>query len=299
MDTNQLETFLTIAELKSFSKAAEILNITQPTVTARIKNLENELNCYLFQRQGKDVTVTPQGQIFFEYCSKIINYMNNAKDAIDQSKAPILKIGFCSGLSSSFILESISTLKSDQLKVNVTEGENSAALINKVKNGSIDAVFVRNLVSYDDDLVTEYLFDDLFVLITGKNHRLADQENITLDDLIYETLICYSPDHPIWSSIEQKLTRLQQVSRLEVENNDMLKTFVKNNWGISFSPLLGIDESEKDQIATKEIKEISEVPNKVYVIYRKNSLTESYIKKMVYSFINHQMLRQVIMETSN
>jgi DNA-binding transcriptional LysR family regulator len=298
MDTNQLETFLTIVEIKNFSKAAEVLNITQPTVTERIKNLENELNCDLFQRQGKDVTLTPQGRIFFEYCSKIINYMNKAKDVIDKSKAPILKVGFCPGLSSSFILESISALKDDHLRVTVAEGENSAALINKVKNGSIDVVFVRNLVLYDDDLVTEFLFDDKFVLIIGKNHRLADKENIILDDLIYETLICYSSDHPIWSSIEQKLTSLKEISRLEVENNDMLKTFVKNNWGISFSPLLGLDDSEKNQIISKEIKEISEVPNKVYVIYRKNSLIESYIKKIVYSFINHQMLRQVLMESS-
>jgi DNA-binding transcriptional LysR family regulator len=299
MDTNQLETFLTIVEYRNFSKTAEILNITQPTVTARIKNLENELNCLLFQRQGKDVIVTPQGQIFFEYCSKIFNYMKKAKDAIDQSKAPILKVGFCPGLSASFILESLSVLKNDHLKVTVAEGENSETLIKKVKSGSFDVVFVRNLVSYDDDLVTEYLFDDKFVLIIGKTHRLAKKENVILEDLIYETLIGYSPEHPIWSSIEQKLAILRQISRIEVENNEILKTFVKNNWGVSFSPLLGIDDSEKNQIITKEIKKLNEVPNKVYVIYRKNLLTESYIKKIVYSFIKHQMGRQELTETTN
>ena len=298
MDTNQLETFLTIVDYKNFSKAAEILNITQPTVTARIKNLENELNCFLFQRQGKDIILTPQGQIFFEYCSKIINYMNKAKDAIDQSKAPILKVGFCPGLSSSFILESISALKDDHLKVTIAEGENSETLIKKVKSGSFDVVFVRNLVSYEDDLITEYLFDDKFVLIIGKNHRLVDKEVVTLQDLIYETLIAFNPEHPIWANIEQKLASLREVSRIEVENNEILKTFVKNNWGVSFSPLLGIDDSEKNQIITKEIKEMNEVPNKVYVIYRKNLLLENYIKKMVYSFIKHQMGREELTETT-
>ena len=55
MDNSQLETFLAIIEHRNYSRAAESLNVTQPTVTARVKNLENELNCKLFNRDGKNV----------------------------------------------------------------------------------------------------------------------------------------------------------------------------------------------------------------------------------------------------
>ncbi|MFK9090484.1 LysR substrate-binding domain-containing protein [Bacillus salipaludis] len=289
MDSTQLETFLTIVEYRNYSKTAEVLNVTQPTVTARIKNLENELNCKLFQREGKNVVLTLEGEVFIEYATKIITYMNNSIEAVRKSKTPIIKVGFCPGVSSSFILETVGALKENNILLSITEGEDSIPLIDKVKKGELDLVFVRNLVSYEEDLVSEYLFDDKFVLILGENHRLADQETITLDDLFLETLICYSPNHPVWSSIEQKLEGIPDLRRIQVKNQDILKTFVKNNWGISFSPFLGIDESEKNQIITKEIDEISSIPNKVNVIYRKNSLIEKYLKKMIYSFIGHEV----------
>jgi LysR family transcriptional regulator, regulator of the ytmI operon len=286
MDKMQIETFLMIVKSRSFSKAADELNITQPTVTARIKNLESELNCKLFKKAGKDMIVTKEGDLFIEYATKIIHYMNQSIDTIDQSKTPMIHVGFCPGLASSFILETIGSFKND-LSLSITEGEDSTILMEQVKRGEMDLIFARNLVSDDPELVSEFLFEDKFVLIMGKDHRLVEKESITLNDLLYETLICYSPTHPVWEKIDQKLKGISDLHRIQVKNNDTLKTFVKKNWGISFSPLLGIDENEIDTIIPKEISEISDIPNEVYVIYRKNTSIEQYIKKMVYSFINH------------
>jgi DNA-binding transcriptional LysR family regulator len=58
MNKMQCGTFLVIVKTRSFAKVAEELNVTQPTVSARIKNLENELNCKLFKKVGKDMMVT-------------------------------------------------------------------------------------------------------------------------------------------------------------------------------------------------------------------------------------------------
>lgn len=293
MDQMQIETFLMIVKSRSFSKAADELNITQPTVTARIKNLENELNCKLFKKSGKDMVVTKEGDIFIEYATKILHYMKQSIEMIDQSKTPIINVGFCPGLASSFIFETIGTLK-DDLTISITEGEDSSILMDQVKKGEMDLIFVRNLVSDDPELVSEFLFEDKFVLIIGKDHRLVEKEYITLNDLLYETLICYSPDHPIWKKIDQKLKGISDLHRIQVKNNDTLKTFVKKNWGISFSPMLGIDENEIDSIIPKEISEISDIANEVYVVYRKNAGIEKYIKKMVYSFINHGIVKSNI-----
>ncbi|WP_428912026.1 LysR substrate-binding domain-containing protein [Niallia sp. Krafla_26] len=293
MDKMQIETFLKIVKSKSFSKAADELKITQPTVTARIKNLENELNCKLFKKEGKDMVVTKEGDLFIEYASKILHYMNQSINVIDQSKTPIIHVGFCPGLASSFMIETIGTLKND-LTLSITEGEDSDVLMAQVKRGELDLIFVRNLVSTDPELVSELLFEDKFVLIMGTEHRLVEKESVTLDDLMYETLICYSPTHPVWQKIDQKLKGITDLHRIQVKNNDTLKTFVKNNWGISFSPSLGIDENEMNKIISKEMREISDIPNEVYVVYRKNAPTEKYIKKMVYSFINHGIVKSKI-----
>ena len=81
MDTNQLETFLAIIEYSNYSRAAEFLNVTQPTVTARIKNLEHELNCKLFDREGKNVSLTKEGEVFVEYATSILTYMEHSNEA--------------------------------------------------------------------------------------------------------------------------------------------------------------------------------------------------------------------------
>jgi DNA-binding transcriptional LysR family regulator len=270
MDTTQLQTFLTIVINLNYSRTAEILNVTQPTVTARIKSLENELNCQLFHRDGKSFHLTPAGEIFKEYASKILSYEKESKEAVLNSSNLIIKIGFCPGFSSSFILQTVSSLKSlDDLTILVTEGEDSIHLNEQVLLGELDLVFTRNLVTHGVETVSEYLFDDKFV------HG--------------ETLISYRRHHPVWSTIDQTLIGVKNLKRIEVRSNEMLKTFVKNGWGISFSPSLGIDESEKKQIIAKDIKEFSNITNKVYVIYRKKPLIEKYLKKLVYSFVSYEV----------
>ena len=88
---NQLETFLAVIDLQNYSKAAEYLHVTQPTVTARIKNLENELNCKLFDRDGKNLSLSKEGKIFQEYATSILTYMNHSLEATMTSMSPLLK----------------------------------------------------------------------------------------------------------------------------------------------------------------------------------------------------------------
>ena len=68
MDTVQLETFFSVITHKNFTKAAEALNVSQPTASARVKNLESELGCKLFDKDGKNVTLSKEGKIFVRLC---------------------------------------------------------------------------------------------------------------------------------------------------------------------------------------------------------------------------------------
>ena len=79
MDLRQLETFVEVCKYKSFSKAAEKLYITQPTVTSHIQNLENELGTILINRSGKNMTLTQAGSLLFKYAGDIINTCEMAK----------------------------------------------------------------------------------------------------------------------------------------------------------------------------------------------------------------------------
>ena len=290
MDNSQLETFLAVIEYKNYSKAAEFLNVTQPTVTARIKNLENELSCKLFDRDKKNFTLSKEGKVFVEYATSILTYMDHSKEATLASMHPSIKIGFSPGFSYSFITELISSISLiDNLDISIIEGEDSTRLNEQIISGELDVVFNRNAIAHKPDLISEYLFDDKLVLICGENHRLAKHEKISLNDLQGETLIFYRPHAPLMTAVVQEFIGIPNIKRIEVGNNEMLKKIVTCGLGIGLTLALGIEDGEKSKLVVKNLKELGKVQNKVYVQYRRNLLLEKSVKKIIYSFINHEL----------
>jgi LysR family transcriptional regulator, regulator of the ytmI operon len=290
MDTSQLETFLAIIEYRNYSRAAEYLNVTQPTVTARIKNLENELNCKLFDREGKNVSLTKEGEVFVEYATSILTYMEHSKEATVATQKPSIRIGFAPGFSYSFISNLINSVKTvDNLRMTIVEGRDSVSLNDQLLAGELDLVFTRNIVSHKPDLISEFLFNDRFILICSKEHRLANKEDISLTDLEGETILWYRRKTTLLSSVEKQLIGIHNINHIEVDNNEMLKSVVGDGLGIGITLQLGIDENDKNNIIIKNLPELELLPNKVYVQYRNKLLIDSPVKKIIYSIINHQI----------
>ena len=82
MEVRQLNTLIRAAQFQSFSKAAESLGYSQSAVTVQIKALEEELGVHLFDRMGKRVILTAQGQCFLEYANSILDTIHNARRAL-------------------------------------------------------------------------------------------------------------------------------------------------------------------------------------------------------------------------
>jgi DNA-binding transcriptional LysR family regulator len=288
VDTIQLETFFAVIKYKNFSKAADFLNVSQPTVSARIKNLEYELECNLFEKEGKNVTLSIEGKVFSHYADSILSIMNHSKEATKNSKYHHIKIGFSPGFSYSFIAQMITSIMSiEDIEVSIFEGKDSRILNEQIVSGEMDLVFTRNLISHKPFIISEFLFDDKLVLICGKQHRLAKIENILPEDLEGETLICYQRHTPIWAEIEQQLIGIPNIKRIEVGNNEMVKNVVENGVGVGITASLGVNE--KDNVIVKNMKNIESIPNKIFVQYRENFLIEKPVKKIIYSIINHEI----------
>src|SRR5207253_9864573 len=82
MDINQLEVFLSVAQEKSFSRAAEALHRTQPAVSQAVRRLEAELGEPLFDRSSKDGTLTAAGRVLFDFAQQMMNLRHHANSAI-------------------------------------------------------------------------------------------------------------------------------------------------------------------------------------------------------------------------
>jgi len=290
MDTVQLDTFFSVIEHKSFSKAAEALNVSQPTASARIKNLEYELDCKLFEKDGKNLTLSKEGKVFRDYAKTIIANMKHSIEATRHAKFHHVKVGFSPGFSYSFLTELITSILSiKDLEVSIFEGVDSLRLNEQITSGELDIVFTRNVYTQQPDIVSEFLFEDQLILICGKDHRLANKEVIVPEDLEGETLICYQRHTPIWAEIEKQLIGVPQIKRIEVGNNEMVKSIVGSGIGVGITASLGVNEFDQMKVVMKRIKKVENVPNNIYVQYRKNSRIEQPIKQIIYSVINHEI----------
>jgi DNA-binding transcriptional LysR family regulator len=289
MNESQLETFLTVSEYKSYSKAADALNVTQPTVTSRIKSLEDILKCELFTRTGHEISLTEEGIIFTEYAKNILININHSKEIKNMVKAPVIKVGFSPGYSYSFIIELLKAVKSiGNIDVQVADGYDSVSLNEKVLLGEVDLVFTRDMLPNSPYITSEYLFDNNLVVVLPIDHQLCKKHPLTIEDLNGETILSYKRNSELWKSIDHKLISAHDITRIEVENNEMLLNAVANELGIGIIPELGIDKKYKSSIVIKKIKTLTNIQNKVYVQYRINSQIEKLAKKIIYSVINHK-----------
>src|SRR5581483_4304011 len=96
MESRQLGYFLEVAKQLSFSKAAETLNVTQPTLSKMVKNLEEELDVLLFDRTTKHMKLTDAGEIVFEEAQEIMRLMDNLSSKLTDKlkiKKGYIKIG--------------------------------------------------------------------------------------------------------------------------------------------------------------------------------------------------------------
>ncbi|MDF2656037.1 MAG: hypothetical protein K0Q48_722 [Bacillota bacterium] len=82
MDFKQIEAFVSVVDHKSFSKAADVCFLTQPTISARISSLEKELGVRLIDRTGREAFLTDYGKVFYKYAAEMLDTRNRAADSI-------------------------------------------------------------------------------------------------------------------------------------------------------------------------------------------------------------------------
>lgn len=254
MDNEQLLTFIAVYECNNYSRAADQLNLTQPAVTARINKLELELDCKLFNRDGKKITLTEEGLAFLPFAKKILNYIEEAKHTINFIKTPTLTIGLSPAFSVSIILQILSILRENtELSIDLVEANDSIEISDMISKGIIDIGLVRDVISFAN-LNHQFLLKENLLFIVGKDHPFVDKTEINMEDLHNQTMICYRRETPLWSKIDEKLVGVHNLNRIEVGSFEMVKQMVKKNWGFSIIPELTLGN------------DIASIQNEFYII---------------------------------
>ena len=192
MEFRQLQYFLGVANELHFSKAAEKLFIAQPALSRQIQALEENLGVLLFERDKRNVRLTPAGEYLREEAIQVVSQLENITKRtqfIHRGEEGELRIGHPGSAIYSVIPPLLSKLRSDfpQIKANLSEILEDD-LYGNLKNYQIDVGFVREPYS-DKMLATKVLLEESFALILPENHWITAENFTSLAQIKYEHFV--------------------------------------------------------------------------------------------------------------
>ncbi|HEX9119563.1 MAG TPA: LysR family transcriptional regulator [Terriglobales bacterium] len=238
MDFDQLETFLEVARLSSFSRAAEKRFRTQPAISAQIRGLEDEIGAKLLDRSGGKVSLTGAGKAFQKYAEDAIQARRAVVTAMaEMERVPRgeIVVGANEGTCLHVLPEVFAEFKKQYpgVSVNINRLE-SAGILGGVIDNSVDFGVVSLPVN-DNRLTVVPVHRDELVIITPPRHPLSKVKSATLADASQYPLLVPEAGHTR-DAIEQYFheRKLKLNVSMELDSSELLKRFVAADVGIGF-----------------------------------------------------------------
>ena len=190
MEFKQLEAFVAVVENKSFSEAARQLNLTQPTISAHIQSLEQELNSRLLIRTTKKLTITQRGLQLYDCASNILNMRSNIIEEFTGINKKIVDLAV-STIPSSYLLPEILSAFTCQIPDVYFHSWQSDSLgaVSRVLDGSVDLALVGNTFEEPDCCFIPFRTDKLVIATPVNEHYLKYQEKADLGTLDFSDFL--------------------------------------------------------------------------------------------------------------
>ncbi len=192
MDDHKLKVFCTVAETKSFSKASEIIRLTQPAVSLQIQALEEIYGTKLFNRSGCIITLTPAGEVLYKYAKEINTLYTAAEKELGEFTGQVkgvVTIGASSTIGNYVLPAVIAEFRKKYPKVAVhLVTANTKTIVDYLNAGGIDIALVEGEVK-KQKLIVEKLIPDEMVLIMHPLHPWARKSNVSIFDVAKEPFI--------------------------------------------------------------------------------------------------------------
>lgn len=253
MELRQLRTFVSVARLLSFNRAAQALNYAQSTISTQIRLLEVEFGKPLFDRLGKSVVLTQAGEVLLRYADKMLAMENETLTqvaSLEEARGSIT-IRAPESLSIYALPPVLKRFKDHYPKVDLEISNCTLTLQQELRSGIIDLAFLLAESIQEHALVAEVLgFAKLF-LVAGPGHALAALSSLHLKDLHGHTVFLPTQDCSYKMRFEQMLTEERVVpgSILAFNSIEAIKRCVCRGIGITLIPEMAI----KRELAAGEL----------------------------------------------
>jgi DNA-binding transcriptional LysR family regulator len=276
MDINQLEVLVTVAREKSFSRAAEVLDRTQPAVSQAIRRLELEVDEKLFDRSSKDGTLTSAGETLLDYARQMLNLRHSATLALREMRnLHSGKVTISANEHTVFYLLPVIEAfrkRHPMIKIEVQRGV-ASRIPNQITAREVE-LGVISFKPNDNSLRSVSVMNDELLLIVSPKHPLAGRSTVSVVDLADETFIAHNAPSPYRQRVIETFAKFDTRLNISVElpSLEAIKRLVETGIGVALVPKLSAKvEIELGQLHGLSVREMK-LERKLNIVYRKNSV---------------------------
>lgn len=234
MELRLLTTFLKVAQLQSFSKAAESLGYSQSAVTVQVQQLENELGVRLFDRIGKTVSITHYGQEFIPYARDVVSAAARAVSFTVEERdlTGTLRIGTIESIMTASFGEILPLYHEHCPRVNtqLIEGD-TKTLSDMLMHNEVDLIYTLDDMGYDAQRVKLFECPQDIVIVASPKHRFAAAKQLKLADLVDEPFVLMPQSNSYRHQFDVELAHQKLTIRpfLELESTSMVMQLLEHS----------------------------------------------------------------------
>ena len=275
MDVRGLEVFLSVAKHLNYTRAGEEVNLSQPSVSVRIRQLEDELGTKLFEQLGKKVSLTEAGLVLIPHARRVVTAIEDAQHAVNELQGlerGTLRIGASTTPGMYLVPQVIARFKDRYPKIEIHLGIRDTRQVEEgVIRNEFDFGFVGGHLVGDEVDVFPWLTDQL-VLVVAPKHPLARKKTVKTVNLQREKFILRETGSATRAAInihlEQAALKLDPI--IEMENPESVKKAVQSGLGIAFISRFAVaTELKAKSLVAVHVSDLN-IDREMKIVYRKD-----------------------------
>lgn len=289
MEFKHLEVFVKLVENLSFSAAAEELNISQPTVSLHIKQLEEELDTPLFIRSTRELKITEEGTILYREAKDLLQQRSTLIDRFINPNRKILRLG-SSTIPTGYILPFVlSRFRKTHPNILIqVEEQNSYETIKRISARKVDAGIV-GMKTDDENCEFKPIYQDEFVFITPNipYYRALQQTQPNLKRLAQEPLIVRESG----SAVKQNMELMLNAAHIDlaslhiitsINNIDVIKRLVAQGVGTSFISKIAVNDMiDRGELLAFSLEDVPHRYRDLYLVWNKKITLPAYLQEFL------------------
>ncbi len=287
MEIRNLITFLKVTELKSFSKAAEALDYSQSAVTVQIQQLERELGVQLFDRIGKNVSITQYGTDFVAYARDVVSAVSRASAfaTSHEELTGTVRVGTLDSLMTASFADIVPAFHKRFPRVLTRiHGDNVTRLKELLVKNELDLIYTLDEQLHDAQFVKVFEAEEDIVVVTNAANPLARRDGVCLADLVGHPFVLMNSGNAYRDRFDLELARhgLAVEPFCELESDVLaLRLLIEDAQYLAVLPRYTVEKSiHKASLATIPVRDC-EMHQWRQLLYHKNKVVTPQIQGML------------------